>query len=351
MAKWYMRANVCMWARMCVCVRVSVCVCVRAWVCVWCVCGCVGVCAAGACVGAPLFLLLLLHAQGEARGAVRDQHVGGVGQVHNVVPLREGGHNLARRLNFAQAHKLVARLHGLHDQPCCLGLTLGQNHLSHGFLLSLVNKKFLPFGVLLFNLLLLNSCRVFGAEGEMRDGHIIQQDVELAGAGDELLPDAQGHLFSLRDKFTGIKLGHHSLHDLVGDGGQHLLTVVQAKVNVNVLQVGHIGAMEDTQCNVHSLQVFASCFCRDALGSCSDVVNDWLLQPRDEEMHALSDGVRLHTNGSVENESALTTINQVSAAPKGDRTNAKDSGEGAGIVDQLCKPIGHCVGAWVRVRV
>ena len=63
-------------------------------------------------------------------------------------------------------------------------------------------------------LLSLNGGGVLSAERELSEGHVVQDDVEVFGAVDELLPHQQAHLLPLGDQLRRVELGHHGLQYL-----------------------------------------------------------------------------------------------------------------------------------------
>jgi hypothetical protein len=68
----------------------------------------------------------------------------------------------------------------------------------------------------------------------VRDGHILESNVELSGATGELRADLLGDGFSLGDEFGGVELGDDGLEDLVTDGGEDSLIVVDTEILVFV---------------------------------------------------------------------------------------------------------------------
>lgn len=64
----------------------------------------------------------------------------------------------------------------------------------------------------------------------MGDGNVLESDVELGGALEELGADAGGNLFTLGDELGGVELGDNGLEDLVSDGGEDSLVVVLSEV-------------------------------------------------------------------------------------------------------------------------
>lgn len=64
----------------------------------------------------------------------------------------------------------------------------------------------------------------------MRDTDVLEGDVELLRAAEEVGPDAVADGFTLGDEFGGVELGDDGFEDFVSDGGQDALVVVLAEV-------------------------------------------------------------------------------------------------------------------------
>ena len=63
----------------------------------------------------------------------------------------------------------------------------------------------------------------------MRDGDVLEGDVKLGGALEEVGADAGRDGFSLRDQLRGVELGDDGFEDFVADGGEDALVVVQTE--------------------------------------------------------------------------------------------------------------------------
>jgi hypothetical protein len=62
------------------------------------------------------------------------------------------------------------------------------------------------------------------------DGHVLEGNVELAGALEQVGADLVGDGLTLGDELGGIELGDNGLEDLVTNGGKDALIVVEAEV-------------------------------------------------------------------------------------------------------------------------
>ena len=79
----------------------------------------------------------------------------------------------------------------------------------------------------------------------MRDGDVLERDVELGGAADEVGADAGGDGLALRDELGGVELRDDGFENFVADGGENTLVVVEAEALEGeiVLVKGQIGEL------------------------------------------------------------------------------------------------------------
>lgn len=64
----------------------------------------------------------------------------------------------------------------------------------------------------------------------MCDGDVLEGDVELVGALEELGSDAVADGFTLGDEFCGVELCDDGFEDFVSDGGEDTLVVVETEI-------------------------------------------------------------------------------------------------------------------------
>merc|ERR1712000_653608 len=76
-------------------------------------------------------------------------------------------------------HRSCHLLHRLADRVCSLGFSLCSDDICLSFLLCLLNNESCTLGFLLRNLLVLDCTSELLAEGHVRDGHILEVDVEF----------------------------------------------------------------------------------------------------------------------------------------------------------------------------
>lgn len=69
----------------------------------------------------------------------------------------------------------------------------------------------------------------------MRNGHILESDVEFLCALEQVGSDAIGDSFTLGDELGGVELRDYSFEDFVSDGWEDTLIVVGAQVLYKIL--------------------------------------------------------------------------------------------------------------------
>ena len=103
------------------------------------------------------------------------------------------------RLQPAQLDVAGVVAHRVADQLCRLGLSLRLDDGGLLLLLGLVDDKLCSLRLLLRNLLRLDRRGVLLAKGEVRDRDVVEHEVKLARAGEQVRPDP------LRDGLPNIK--------------------------------------------------------------------------------------------------------------------------------------------------
>jgi len=143
--------------------------------------------------------------------------------------------NILLRLDTSDLNQTVTTLgHSLADRLSCLGFTLGTDDAGLTLLLGLLDDESCPLRLLLSDLLLLDGLGELSAKGHMRDGHVLQSNVEFLGALQQLSTDAIAHGLTLSDEFCRVELGDDGLEDFVSDRGEHTLVVVLTEVLVDL---------------------------------------------------------------------------------------------------------------------
>jgi hypothetical protein len=152
-------------------------------------------------------------------------------QIRNIRISRQQLRNILLRLNPPNQHQPITALrHSPANRIRGLGLALRANDIRLPLLLGLFNDEARALGLLLGDLLLLDGLGELLAERHVRDGHVLEGDVELAGALEQVGADAVGHGFALGDELGGVELGDDGFEDFVADGGEDTLVVIHAEV-------------------------------------------------------------------------------------------------------------------------
>lgn len=146
----------------------------------------------------------------------------------------------------------------------------------------------------------------------MCDGDVFKGNVELFGALEEVSTDSSGDLFSLSNEFGSVELGDDGFEDFISNGGKDSFIVVGAEILwkgswklvklglwrgaggessktylINLWQSRNIRPVEHSECQAYHLQILTSGCSRDVPWASSDVVNDCLLKPWNQEMCTL----------------------------------------------------------------
>lgn len=175
----------------------------------------------------------------------------------------------------------------------------------------------------------------------MRDGDVLEGDVELGGAAGEVGADALGDSLALGDELGGVELGDDGFEDFVADGGENTLVVVGAEVLrmlalmlpaayggtsshlVNLWQRRDVRPVQDSQRQADHLKILATGGCSDIPGLGAHIEDDGPLQPWHEEVSALVDDILLHTGNTIEDDGSTSTLDIVESRVDGDGTDRK----------------------------
>lgn len=164
----------------------------------------------------------------------------------------------------------------------------------------------------------------------MGDGAILEGDVELGGAAEEIGADAVGDGFTLGDEFGGIELCDDGLEDFVSDRREDTLIVVLTEVLemmgklmrldrrkrgegylVNLGESLDFGTVQDSESQADHLQILGTGCGGDVARLCADIVDDALLQPGNEEVSSLAHNAFLDTRQAVEDDGASAALDIV----------------------------------------
>lgn len=151
------------------------------------------------------------------------------GQIRDIGVVRQRLRNLLAGVDPTDLDEAVSRLgDGLADDLRALGLSLGADDVGLALLLGALDDEAGALGLLLRDLLLLDGARELAAEGQVRDGDVLEGDVELRRAAHQVRADAVRDGLSLRDELRGVELGDDGLEDFIPDGGEDTFVVVYA---------------------------------------------------------------------------------------------------------------------------
>lgn len=149
-------------------------------------------------------------------------------QISNVRVTGQSLRNLLAGIDTPNLNQPSAGLgNSLANDLGTLSFTLRTDNVSLALLLSALDNKPRPLGILLGDLLLLDGPRELLAESHVRDGDVLERDVELRRPFQQVGADAVRDGFALCDQLRGVKLGDDCFEDFVADGGEDALVVVR----------------------------------------------------------------------------------------------------------------------------
>jgi hypothetical protein len=161
------------------------------------------------------------------------------------------------------------------------------------------------------------------------DGNILESDVELLGTLEKVGADAVADGFTLGDELGGVELSNDRFQDLVSDGWKNTFIIVLTKALASALdmkktpsigllsylvdlwKLGDLGSMQHSQCQANHLQILASGCRRNVSWLCSDIVDNALLQPWDQEMGSFADDLFLYSGNPIEDDGTRATLHVV----------------------------------------
>lgn len=154
-------------------------------------------------------------------------------EVCDVGVIRHGLCDVLLRLDSSNHDQSIT---ALRDSPADglgrLGFAFSADHGCLPLLLCLFDDEACTFSLLLRNLLVLDSLCELLAKCQVGNGHILESDVELLSALQQVRSYSVGDGFSLCDELGSIELGDDGLEDFISNGGQHTLIVIRAKILV-----------------------------------------------------------------------------------------------------------------------
>jgi hypothetical protein len=199
----------------------------------------------------------------------------------------------------------------LGDEARGLALPLSADDSGAPLLLGARDEEPGSLSLLLRGLLLLNGERELRAVGEVGDGDVLQDDVELARAAPERVGDERRDLGTLGEELVCVELRDDDLENLVADGGEHLVVVLEAQGGEDIREALNVGAREDAEREADHLEVLGAGGGGEVVRAGADVEEGGALQEWDPEVGALPDRVREHPAEAVEDDGALAAVDGV----------------------------------------
>ena len=250
------------------------------------------------------------------------------GKVYNVPRSGELLGNLLGGIDPPYLNDGVAGLlHGVGDDLSSLGLTLRPGNDGLSLLLGPLHDPLLSLGLLGGNLLRFDRLHELPPERQVRNGHIVQGQVEVLPALDHFFLDLRRDFGTLTQELLGVVLGNDRLEHLVADGGEDTLVEVGSELPVQAGELLNYGAPEHTKLDVDHLQILGTGDRGDLPRSGPHVHNDRALDDRDNEVRSLVDHIWENTaTECVEHDGALTSVNVEQTRIDGEGTDSESAG-------------------------
>ncbi|GMR52805.1 hypothetical protein PMAYCL1PPCAC_22999 [Pristionchus mayeri] len=232
------------------------------------------------------------------------------GKVSDILGL---GHTLSDLLGSLDLTELDQRisgtLEGVREKLGSLGVSLSSSDGSNLHLLGLLYEVLSLLGLLLSHLLHFDGLSELATEAEAHDGDVVEKKTELGSTLTEGVRDLLGDLLTLSDHVLSVETYHDGLKHFIGDRGQNTLGVVKTDVEVDGRKLRGVRAVQNTQSDLHVLQIYKSGDGRNSSGSRSDIEVDGSLHPGDDEVRPLTNDFVLHSGEPIEDNSALSSVN------------------------------------------
>ncbi|KAA8530134.1 hypothetical protein F0562_004843 [Nyssa sinensis] len=108
-----------------------------------------------------------------------------------------------------------------------------------------------------------------------------------------------------------VELRNDSLEDFVANRREDFLVIFKAQGFEDVRESGNLGTREDTEGEIHHLEVLGAGDGGEGVGPRSDVENEGFLEPWDKEVSPLTDSFVDHSTESIKENGALTAVHSV----------------------------------------
>mmetsp|Transcript_10713 Transcript_10713/g.17738 ORF Transcript_10713/g.17738 Transcript_10713/m.17738 type:complete len:230 (+) Transcript_10713:451-1140(+) len=161
----------------------------------------------------------------------------------------------------------------------------------------------------------------------MRNGHIIQHDLESTRPHLEFRRNIRRYLVTLGEKFIGIVTSDDSLGTFVHNAGQDAFIVIFSEVTINPNEFIWIGLVQDTNRNRDHLQILTTGQCLQIDRTRANIVNDGTFEPRNVEIQSFAVDCFLHTGQTIKDNGAMTSFHIVEGIVSTvSQTNGNESG-------------------------
>mmetsp|Transcript_20788 Transcript_20788/g.45787 ORF Transcript_20788/g.45787 Transcript_20788/m.45787 type:complete len:230 (+) Transcript_20788:307-996(+) len=197
---------------------------------------------------------------------------------------------------------------GFRNHRRGIGLALRANDSGLTLELGAGHDELLPLGILLRDLLLFDGpCKLLPI-GQVRDGHVVHEDPELACPLHNGLANGLRDVLSLRQQLLSVVLSNRGLHYLVRNGRQDSLIIVFSERLVDVGQTVHVRLEKHAAMNRHSLEVLRARGCLNELRPQPNVVPLGLHEPRNPEVCAFFPDLVIDTTHHVQHYDPFAAI-------------------------------------------
>lgn len=159
----------------------------------------------------------------------------------------------------------------------------------------------------------LNGLEVLLAEGEISDGQVINNDIEMRRPLRQQVLDPLGHLVPLRQQLRRRELRDHRPQDLIADGREHLLLIVLPEARIDDVQFADLGVEEDPHGQLDALHVSIGSLSEDLVLPRLHVVDDGLLDEGQLQVVPLPVDLRGQPEQLIELDRVVTDIDCVGA--------------------------------------
>ena len=202
------------------------------------------------CGGSLLFEVLI-----QTRSQVHEEGVSL--EEDSVTSARHNSSDLTSSLDPSQLEESWRCGEGGTKELGSLGLTLSLDNGGFLVLEGLVDEELWSLSILLCNLFLFNGLGELGSEMQVRDGHIIEHDIEVLASFSETVSNLLWNLLSLSEQLSSVVSGDNRLEHLVDNWGEDTTIVILTQESVKIMELLRVRAEQDSQWDVDHLQIYS----------------------------------------------------------------------------------------------